>query len=244
MSSQPQPSFDADQLVRDLALAGRSAQRTLARMDDAAKAAALRAAAAALRSGAAEILDANAQDLAAGEANGLSPAMLDRLKLDEARLEGVASAVEAVAALRDPVGDVIDRSTAPAGMELSRVRIPIGLIGIIYESRPNVTADAAALCLRSGNAVLLRGGSEAVHSNRAIHRAFARGLAESGVPAEAIQLLPTQDREAVGAMLRASGLIDMIIPRGGKGLVERVQNDARVPVLAHLDGICHTYIHS
>lgn len=244
MSSQPQPSFDADQLVRDLALAGRSAQRTLARMDDAAKAAALRAAAAALRSGAAEILDANAQDLAAGEANGLSPAMLDRLKLDEARLEGVASAVETVAALRDPVGDVIDRSTAPAGMELSRVRIPIGLIGIIYESRPNVTADAAALCLRSGNAVLLRGGSEAVHSNRAIHRAFARGLAESGVPAEAIQLLPTQDREAVGAMLRASGLIDMIIPRGGKGLVERVQNDARVPVLAHLDGICHTYIHS
>lgn len=244
MSSQPQPSFDADQLVRDLALAGRSAQRTLARMDDAAKAAALRAAAAALRSGAAEILDANAQDLAAGEANGLSPAMLDRLKLDEARLEGVASAVEAVAALRDPVGDVIDRSTAPAGMELSRVRIPIGLIGIIYESRPNVTADAAALCLRSGNAVLLRGGSEAVHSNRVIHRAFARGLAESGVPAEAIQLLPTQDREAVGAMLRASGLIDMIIPRGGKGLVERVQNDARVPVLAHLDGICHTYIHS
>lgn len=244
MSSQPQPSFDADQLVRDLALAGRSAQRTLARMDDAAKAAALRAAAAALRSGAAEILDANAQDLAAGEANGLSPAMLDRLKLDEARLEGVASAVEAVAALRGPVGDVIDRSTAPAGMELSRVRIPIGLIGIIYESRPNVTADAAALCLRSGNAVLLRGGSEAVHSNRAIHRAFARGLAESGVPAEAIQLLPTQDREAVGAMLRASGLIDMIIPRGGKGLVERVQNDARVPVLAHLDGICHTYIHS
>lgn len=244
MSSQPQPSFDADQLVRDLALTGRSAQRTLARMDDAAKAAALRAAAAALRSGAAEILDANAQDLAAGEANGLSPAMLDRLKLDEARLEGVASAVEAVAALRGPVGDVIDRSTAPAGMELSRVRIPIGLIGIIYESRPNVTADAAALCLRSGNAVLLRGGSEAVHSNRAIHRAFARGLAESGVPAEAIQLLPTQDREAVGAMLRASGLIDMIIPRGGKGLVERVQNDARVPVLAHLDGICHTYIHS
>src|SRR5690606_22495545 len=142
------------------------------------------------------------------------------------------------------VGDVIDRSTAPAGMELSRVRIPIGLIGIIYESRPNVTADAAARCLRSGNAVLLRGGSEAVHSNRAVHRAFARGLAESGVPAEAIQLLPTQDREAVGAMLRASGLIDMIIPRGGKGLVERVQNDARVPVLAHLDGICHTYIHS
>ena len=150
------------------------------------------------------------------------------------------AAVEAVAALPDPVGEEISRSTVPSGLELSRVRIPIGLIGIIYESRPNVTADAAALCVRAGNAVLLRGGSEAVHSNRAIHAALAEGLSEAGVPAEAVQLMPTQDREAVGAMLRAAGLIDMIVPRGGKGLVERVQNDARVPVLAHLDGICHT----
>jgi glutamate-5-semialdehyde dehydrogenase len=139
---------------------------------------------------------------------------------------------------------VIDRSTAPSGLELSRIRIPIGLIGIVYESRPNVTADAAALCLRSGNAVLLRGGSEAVHSNHAIHAALVEGLEAAGVPAEAVQLMPTQDREAVGAMLRAQGLVDMIIPRGGKGLVERVQNDARVPVLAHLEGICHTYVHS
>ena len=244
MSTQPKPSLAPDGLVSDLARAGRAAQRVLARMDDQAKAAALRSAASALRAASADVLAANAADLAAGEANGLTSAMLDRLRLDQQRIENVAAAIEAVAALRDPVGEVIDRSQAPAGMELSRVRIPIGLIGIIYESRPNVTADAAALCLRSGNAVLLRGGSEAVHSNRAIHAALVKGLVEAGVPGEAVQLMPTQDREAVGAMLRAAGLIDMIIPRGGKGLVERVQNDARVPVLAHLDGICHTYVHA
>ena len=244
MSTQPQPHADHDELVAGLARAGRAAQRALARMDTAAKAAALRSAASALRANAAAIVEANGRDIAAGEANGLSGAMLDRLRLDAGRLEGIASAVEAVAALPDPVGQVIDHSTVPSGLELSRVRIPIGLIGIIYESRPNVTADAAALCLMSGNAALLRGGSEAVHSNRAIHAALAEGLAAAGAPAEAIQLMPTQDREAVGAMLRAAGLIDMIVPRGGKGLVARVQNDARVPVLAHLDGICHTYIHS
>jgi glutamate-5-semialdehyde dehydrogenase len=244
MSTQPQPLIDHDALVAGLARAGRAAQRELAKMDDAGKAAALRSAAAAVRAHAGRIVDANARDVAAGEANGLTGAMLDRLRLDETRVEAIAAAVEAVAALPDPVGQVIDRSTAPSGLALSRIRIPIGLIGIIYESRPNVTADAAALCLRSGNAVLLRGGSEAVHSNRAIHAALGEGLAAAGVPDDAIQLMPTQDREAVGAMLRAQGLIDMIIPRGGKGLVERVQNDARVPVLAHLDGICHTYIHS
>ena len=244
MSTQLQPATDHDELVAGLARAGRAAQRVLAQIDDAGKAAALRSAGAALRRHAGAILEANARDVGAGEGNGLSRAMLDRLRLDEKRLEGVASAVEAVAALPSPVGDVIDRSIAPGGMELSRIRIPIGLIGIIYESRPNVTADAAALCLRSGNAVLLRGGSEAVHSNRAIHAALAEGLEAAGLPAAAIQLMPTQDREAVGAMLRAHGLIDMIIPRGGRSLVERVQTDARVPVLAHLDGICHTYVHS
>ena len=246
MSSQPntQSISDHDDLVASLARAGRSAQRILARMDGPAKAAALHSATAALRAHAPQILEANARDFAAAEANGLSGAMLDRLRLDEKRLAGVANAVDAVAALPDPVGQVIDHSTVPSGLELSRIRIPIGLIGIIYESRPNVTADAAALCLRSGNAVLLRGGSEAVHSNRAILAALGEGLAAAGVPAEAVQLLPTQDREAVSAMLRAAGLIDMIIPRGGKGLVARVQNDARVPVLAHLDGICHTYVHS
>jgi glutamate-5-semialdehyde dehydrogenase len=244
MSSQPEATIDCDALVADLARAGRKAQRVLARMDDAAKAEGLRSAAAGLRREGERLIAANAKDIAAGEARGLSKAMLDRLRLDDKRLEGMAAAVEAVAALPDPVGEVISRSSVPSGLDLSRVRIPIGLIGIVYESRPNVTADAAALCVRAGNAVLLRGGSEAVHSNRAIHAAFAKGLAEAGVPAEAVQLMPTQEREAVGAMLRAAGLIDMIVPRGGKGLVERVQNDARVPVLAHLDGICHTYVHA
>jgi glutamate-5-semialdehyde dehydrogenase len=170
--------------------------------------------------------------------------MLDRLRLDPERLAAIAAAVDQVADLPDPVGQVIDSASRPNGLELSRVRVPVGLIGIVYESRPNVTADAAALCLRSGNAVLLRGGSEAVHSNRAIHTALVEGLVASGIPEAAVQLVPTQDLAAVGAMLAAAGLIDMIVPRGGKSLVARVQADARVPVLAHLDGICHTYIHA
>ncbi len=244
MSAQHLPVESPEKLVRDLAVAGRAAQRELARLSSDAKAAALRAAAQALRAAESEILAANARDVAAGEANGLTKAMLDRLKLDSTRLAGIADAVEQVASLADPVGQTIDASERPNGLRLSRVRVPIGLIGIIYESRPNVTADAAALCLRSGNAVLLRGGSEAVHSNRAIHAALVRGLEAAGVPADAVQLVPTQDRAAVGAMLTAAGLIDMVVPRGGKSLVARVQADARVPVLAHLDGICHTYIHS
>ena len=235
---------DFASLVEGLALKGRAAQRKLAALSSAAKADALMQSAAAIREDSAAILSANAQDVADGEARGLTGAMLDRLTLDPNRSESMASALEAVASLPDPVGDIINSSTRPNGLEISRVRVPIGLIGIIYESRPNVTADAAALCLRSGNAALLRGGSEAAHSNRAIHAAFVRGLTASGLAPEIVQLMPTQDREAVGAMLRAAGLIDMIVPRGGKSLVERVQNDARVPVLAHLDGICHTYVHS
>ncbi len=235
---------DPQELVAQLARAGRAAQRQLAGMSSEAKARALKLAAAALREDSAHILAENARDLAAGKENGLSDAMLDRLRLDEARLEGVAAGVEVVADLPDPVGEVIDRAERPNGLKLSRVRVPIGLIGIIYESRPNVTADAAALCVRAGNAALLRGGSEAVHSNRAILAALVRGLSEGGIPEAAVQLMPTQDRAAVGAMLGAADLIDMIVPRGGKGLVARVQADARVPVLAHLDGICHTYVHS
>ena len=239
------PSPEApDSLVARLAQAGRAAQLQLARLASDQRAAGLRAAAHALRQQEAQILSANAQDMAAGEARGLSGAMLDRLRLDAGRLAGIADAVAAVADLPDPVGQEIDRTSRPNGLVLSRVRVPIGLIGIIYESRPNVTADAAALCLRSGNAVLLRGGSEAVHSNRAIHAAMVSGLVEAGVPAEAVQLVPTQDRAVVGAMLTAAGLIDMIVPRGGKSLVARVQADARVPVLAHLDGINHTYVHA
>lgn len=244
MPAEPALSESPETLVEHLARAGRAAQRVLARMDAPAKAAALHAAAAALREAEAEILAANARDMAAGAANGLSAALLDRLKLDSARLGAIADAVDQVADLPDPVGAVIDSAVRPNGMVLSRVRIPIGLIGIVYESRPNVTADAAALCVRSGNAVLLRGGSEAVHSNRAIHAALVAGLGSAGVPAQAVQFVPTQDRAAVGAMLTAAGLIDMIVPRGGKSLVARVQADARVPVLAHLDGICHTYVHA
>ncbi|HZF46452.1 MAG TPA: gamma-glutamyl-phosphate reductase, partial [Sphingomonadaceae bacterium] len=237
MATQHDIDAQCSELVEGLARAGRAAQRVLARKSDAEKSAALKLAAAALRAAGPDVLAANERDVAAGEARGLTGAMLDRLKLDPARLEGIAAAVEAVANLPDPVGQVIDSSVPANGLELSRVRIPIGLIGIIYESRPNVTADAAALCVRAGNAVLLRGGSEAVHSNRAIHAALVKGLEEGGIPGDAVQLMPTQDREAVGAMLRAAGLIDMIVPRGGKSLVARVQAEARVPVLAHLDGI-------
>lgn len=237
------PCVSPETLIADMARAGRAAQRVLARLDAASKARALHAAAAALSEDAPLILAANDRDCAAAEANGLSGAMLDRLRLDPGRLSAIADAVDQVADLADPVGQIIDHSKQPNGLAMSRVRIPIGLIGIIYESRPNVTADAAALCVRSGNAALLRGGTEAVQSNRALHAALVRGLASEGVPADIVQLVPTQDRSIVGAMLTAAGLIDMIIPRGGKSLVARVQADARVPVLAHLDGICHTYIH-
>ncbi|MEL6878398.1 MAG: glutamate-5-semialdehyde dehydrogenase [Pseudomonadota bacterium] len=231
-------------LVAQLAEQGRVAQRRLAAMPSEQRAKGLHRSADHLRRDVKSILEANVRDLAAGREAGLSAAMLDRLSLDEGRLEAIAAGVDAVADLPDPVGDVIDSTQRSNGLKLSRVRVPIGLIGLIYESRPNVTADAAALCVLAGNAALLRGGSEAVYSNRAIHAALVAGLLEQGIPADAVQLMPTQDRAAVGAMLTASGLIDMIVPRGGKGLVERVQNDARVPVLAHLDGICHTYIHS
>jgi glutamate-5-semialdehyde dehydrogenase len=231
-------------LVGALAAQARAAQRVLAALPSAARAGALHHAAEALRAAAPAVLAANAEDLAAGAANGLSKAMIDRLALDRARLAGIADAVDAVADLPDPVGQVIDAYERPNGLRLSRIRVPIGTIGIIYESRPNVTADAAALCVRAGNAALLRGGSEAAHSNRAIHAAMVEGLVAGGVPAAAVQLVPSQDRACVGAMLTANGLIDLIVPRGGKSLVARVQADARVPVLAHLDGICHTYVHA
>ncbi|MFN3475528.1 MAG: glutamate-5-semialdehyde dehydrogenase [Blastomonas sp.] len=240
--SPPDPT--PAQLIDHGCRIARNASHSLRRMDDETKAAALRAAAVALRSDAEEILAANEKDCQAGAARGLSAALLDRLRVDHARLATIADSVDAIAGLADPVGEEIDRRVAPAGMVLRRVRVPIGVIGIIYESRPNVTIDAAALCVRSGNAVILRGGSEAVHSNRALHASFTRGLASAGMDPKAVQLVPTQDRDAVGAMLAASGGIDLIIPRGGKSLVARVQADARVPVLAHLDGICHSFVHA
>jgi glutamate-5-semialdehyde dehydrogenase len=230
------------QMIADMATRARAASGQLAATSTADKATALRAAAAAIRADSAAIIAANAVDLEAGRAKGLSSAMLDRLALDTTRVEGVAAGVEAVAGLSDPVGQIIDQANRPNGLTLTRVRVPLGVIGIIYESRPNVTADAAALCLMSGNAVILRGGSEAVNSNRALHAAMIAGVVACGLPGDAIQLVDTTDRAAVGAMLVAHGLIDIIIPRGGRALVERVQADARVPVLAHLDGICHTYI--
>lgn len=233
----------AQQLIAEMGQKARAASALLANVPVARKADALNLAAAELRARADEILAANQRDIQAGEQAGLSGAMLDRLRLTPERLDGIAAAVDAVAVLRDPVGMVIDEAVRPNGLHLSRVRVPLGVIGIIYESRPNVTADAAALCLKSGNAAILRGGTEAVHSNRAIYAALRAGLIKGGLPEDAIQLVPTQDRAAVGAMLAAHGLIDIIIPRGGKALVARVQEEARVPVLAHLDGICHTYIH-
>jgi glutamate-5-semialdehyde dehydrogenase len=234
--------LDAAALITDMGKRARAAAAILAGARTATKAAALRAAARALRASEAAILAANAEDVANGERNGLSPAMIDRLKLDPKRLEGVAAGLEAVAGLPDPVGQLIDESTRPNGLLLQRIRVPLGVVGIIYESRPNVTADAGALGLMSGNAVILRGGSEAMATSRAIHAALLSGLREAGLPEDAIQLVPVTDRAAVGAMLKAAGLIDIIVPRGGKSLVARVQEEARVPVLAHLDGLCHTYI--
>ena len=230
------------QVVTAMAGRARSAAARLAHLSTADKARGLRAAAAAVRADAAAIIAANAADMARAGAAGLSGALLDRLRLDDARVTAMAAGVEAVAALTDPVGQVIDTAERPNGLRLSRVRVPIGVIGIIYESRPNVTADAAALCVMAGNAAILRGGSEALGSNAAIHAALAAGFADAGMPADAVQLVPTRDRAAVGAMLAAEGRIDLIVPRGGKGLVARVQAEARVPVLAHLDGINHVYV--
>lgn len=219
---------------------GAAALRTL---PDAVKSHALNAAAAAIRTHKGKILAANGIDMAAAEKNGLSKAMLDRLALNDARIEAMASGLETVAALPDPVGRELARWSRPNGLDIARVATPIGVIGIIYESRPNVTADAAALCLKSGNAVILRGGSDSAHSSAAIVAALQEGLRVAGIPGETVQLVPTTDRAAVGMMLAGlSGVIDLIIPRGGKSLVARVQTEARVPVLAHLEGICHVYV--
>lgn len=235
-------SADAVALIDDMGRRARAAAVRLAAAPTADKAKALVEAAKAIRAQADAILAANAEDVSRAQANGLTPAMIDRLTLNPARLDGVAAGLEAVAGLPDPVGQTIDESRRPNGLVLQRVRVPLGVIGIIYESRPNVTADAGALSLMSGNACILRGGSEATASNKAIHAALIDGIRAAGLPEDAIQLVPTTDRAAVGAMLAAQGLIDIIVPRGGKSLVARVQDEARVPVLAHLDGIVHLYV--
>ncbi len=221
----------------------RAAARALALASTVQKDRALELMAAAVRAQHARILAANAEDLADARTAGLSVAALDRLALDAARVEGIAEAIEAVRALSDPVGTVTESWTRPNGMTIERVRVPLGVIGIIYESRPNVTADAGALCLKSGNAAILRGGSDSGRSSRAIHAALEQGLREADLPAAAIQLVPTRDRAAVGMMLTGlDGAIDIIVPRGGKSLVARVQAEARVPVFAHLEGVCHVYV--
>ncbi len=224
--------------------AARSASAEVARAGPHKRTAALKAMAARIRTAASHILAANAEDMAAANAKGVSGAMLDRLELTPDRIEAMARGVEDVAALPDPVGTVLASWTRPNGLEISRVRGPIGVIGIIYESRPNVTADAGALCLRAANAVILRGGSESLKSSRVIADALRAGLADAGLPQDAIQLVQTPDRAAVGHMLSGlNGRLDVVVPRGGKSLVARVQNEARVPVIGHLEGLCHTYIH-
>jgi len=227
--------------LRPAAIAARAAAARLAASSAALRNAALHAAAAAIRDDADAILAANATDLAAAEGNA---AFRDRLMLNPARVAAMAQGLEDIAALPDPLGRTLGEWTRPNGLRFHRIATPIGVIGMIYESRPNVGADAAGLCLKSGNAVILRGGSESLHSARAIHAAIGRGIAQAGLPAEAVQIAPGPDRAYVAAMLGAAGLIDLIIPRGGKGLVRRVQAEARVPVLAHAEGLCHTYIHA
>ncbi len=207
-----------------------------------AKAKALSVAADAIWAGRESILSSNALDMEFGRSKGLSAAMMDRLELDDARIQSIVDGLRSIAAQEDPVGAVIDGWEMPSGLHIDRVRTPLGVIGVIYESRPNVTADAGALCLKAGNCVILRGGSESFHSATAIHACLLEGLHAAGLPEAAIQLVPTRDRAAVGEMLAMTGVIDVIVPRGGKGLVGRVQADARVPVFAHLEGICHIYI--
>ena len=228
-----------------LGRAARDAAGVLARAPGETRKAVLRSAGSEIRESAAAILEANERDCAEGHRLGLSAAMIDRLALDDSRIEAMAVAVESIADLDDPVGQVIAEWNRPNGLRIERVRVPLGVIGIIYESRPNVTADAGALCLKSGNAVILRGGSESARSSAAIHACLAQALASHGLPESAIQMVPTQDREAVGILLRDMGqFVDVIVPRGGKGLIARVQQDARVPVMGHLEGICHTYVHA
>ena len=225
-----------------LGRAAREASRVIGRASTAQKNRALHGAAAALDAARLELVAANELDLAAGRANGLEPAMLERLALTPARIDSMIVGLRQVASLPDPIGAIRDMSYRPSGIQVGKMRVPLGVVGIIYESRPNVTIDAASLCLKSGNATILRGGSEAIHSNRAIAVCIQRGLAEAGLPAAVVQVVEVTDRAAVGALITMPEYVDVIVPRGGKGLIERVSRDAKVPVIKHLDGICHVYV--
>jgi len=232
---------------KDIAFIGcqaRVSSNALRTLSSSIKDAALREIANRLRASHDALIAENAKDLETGQAKGLSSAMLDRLALNAKRIDAMAEGLEQVAALPDPVGDVVHQVVRPNGLRIAQIRAPLGVVGIIYESRPNVTADAAALCLKSGNACILRGGSEAIHSNRAIAAIFDEGARAAGVPDHAVQIIGTTDRNAVGEMLKLDKYIDVIVPRGGKALIERIYNESRIPVVAHLDGICITYVHS
>jgi glutamate-5-semialdehyde dehydrogenase len=220
----------------------RAASRLLARANTGEKNAALQAMADAIRARQAELIKANQEDMAAGKASGLDAALLDRLELNAERIEAMAVGIEQIAALPDPVGEISDMKYRPSGIQVGKMRVPLGVIGIIYESRPNVTADAAALCLKSGNAAILRGGSEAAHSNQAIAACIREGLKKAGLPEAVVQVIETTDRAAVGELITMTAYVDVIVPRGGKGLIERISAEARVPVIKHLHGVCHTYI--
>ncbi len=235
---------DVAVLMSELGQRARAASRLLAKADGETRAGALRLAAKAIRDGAGAILEANALDMEAGRQRGLSGAMLDRLMLDSTRIDAMASGLEVVAARPDPLGVVLADWKQENGLRIQRVSVPLGVIGIIYESRPNVTADAAALCVKSGNAVILRGGSESFHSSSAVHACFVAGLEAAGLPRDAVQMVPVTDRAAVGYLLSSMAeYLDVVVPRGGKSLIQRVQDEARVPVIGHLEGLCHVYLH-
>ena len=234
--------MDIQNYMQTLGRQARAASRVLAATSTASKNTALQAMATEIRTHRDELLAANARDLDEARAAGLEPALIDRLTLNEKGIESMASGLEQIATLPDPVGEMTDLKRRPSGIQLGKMRVPLGVIGIIYEARPNVTADAAALCLMSGNAAILRGGKEAIHSNRAIAACVRTGLVAAGLPEHAVQVIETTDRTAVGAMITMPEYIDVIVPRGGKGLIERISRDARVPVIKHLDGNCHVYI--
>jgi glutamate-5-semialdehyde dehydrogenase len=234
--------MDITDYMQDLGMAARESSRVLARAGTAVKNNALLAIASRLNDGRHNLLAANAVDMENGRSNNLDAALLDRLELNDERIDGMIEGLNQVAALQDPIGEITDMGFRPSGIQLGKMRVPLGVIGIIYESRPNVTIDAASLCLKSGNATILRGGSEAILSNQAIAACIAHGLADAGLPESAVQVINTTDRAAVGELITMSDYVDVIVPRGGKGLIERISNDARVPVIKHLDGNCHLYV--
>ena len=234
--------MNVESYMQNIGERARAAARIMARADTHAKNSALNQIAAIIKKSEKKLMDANRQDLAAGKSNGLESALMDRLELTPARIEAMAEGLDHITQLADPIGEISDLHYRPSGIQVGKMRVPLGVIGIIYESRPNVTADAAGLCLKSGNATILRGGSEALHSNQAIATCIRQGLTDAGLPENAVQVIETSDRAAVGELLNMPEYVDVIIPRGGKSLIERVSSEAKMPVIKHLDGICHVYI--